>query len=373
MRLFTAIIIAFVIYVLQRKLYRKNWNKKLDVSIQFRDLDCAVGDENVLTETINNAKSLPLPVLHAKFSVDRSLEFDDIDNSAVTDSYHRNDVFCVLGNQKITRHLTFHAKKRGYYEIPSMEVVAKDFFLLSTFADSKKNHTNLHVYPEPIQGAQIDMLSKTLMGELSVRKNLVEDPFTFGGIREYSHNDSMRKVNWKASAKTSDLMVNVYQFSSDQYVKVLLNLETNALHRAEQLQEISIRLASEICGRFLQENTPVMLASNGIDKVSKVVDTIDRGSSMEHKQTIDRCLARMEKSAGNDVFMDMLDKYIAEGDTNVSYIIISPYYRDDLLVKLDYLKEHDIPVSMIVPYYSMEEFDATRDYIHGWAVTYNES
>ncbi|MDO5126630.1 MAG: DUF58 domain-containing protein [Eubacteriales bacterium] len=372
MRLFAAIIIAFLIYKLQNVLYRKNWNKNLGVSIEFRTSECSVGDENALIETINNAKSLPLPVLHAKFAVDRSFTFLNRKNAAVSDLYHRNDVFCVLGNQKITRQLEFRVQKRGYFEIPAMEVVAKDFFLLGTFADSRRNVTSLHVYPAPIKGAEIDNLSMTLMGELAVRRNVLEDPFMFGGIREYSHNDSMRKVNWKASARTGELMVNMYQYSSDQYIKVLLNMETNMLYGATQLQEVSISLVSEICGRFLQDNIPVMFASNGIDKVSGIVDTVEPGSTTEHKVTIDKCLARIEKSAGGDSFFSMLDKAIAEHEKNVSYIVISPYYKEDLLEKLDSLVERDVAVRMIVPYFDTDGLSAERSYIHGWAVKFNE-
>ena len=371
MRLFLAIIIAYVIYRIQHSLYRNNWKSKLNVAVRFRDYDCSVGDKNVLIETINNAKSLPLPVLHAKFSVDRGLVFENLDNSVVTDGYYRNDVFCVLGNQKITRQLVFCAQKRGYYEIPSVELVAKDFFLLGFFAQKVKNHTNLHVHPAPIVGEQIDTLSMTLMGDLQVRKNLLEDPFVFSGIREYTYGDAMRRVNWKASARTGALMVNQYQYSSDQCIKILLNMEPYSMDRPEGLQEESIGLASELCGRYLQENVPVMFESNALDKVSKTLSAVEQGSSIEHQRTINRCLARVDGYAGYDKFIEILERAILAKEKNVSYVIISPYCREDLLEKIDYLQEHDIPVRMIVPYYNKYGFSASRDYIYEWQVKYN--
>lgn len=373
MRLLIAIFVAIIIYNLQHSLYRKNWLKNLTASVKFQQPECMVGEENAIIEVINNAKNLPLPVLHAKLSVDRSLRFDNQDNSSITDSYHRNDVFCVLANQKITRQLSFRAQKRGYYEIPSVELVAKDLFLTGVFAESVKNHTHLYVYPEPIRGVEIDTLSMTLLGEMQVRKNLLEDPFIFNGIREYTTGDTMNRVNWKSSARTGDLMVNQFHHSSDQYIKILLNLEPNIMNRPEELLEESIRLASELSGRYLRDNVPVMFASNGIDKVSKQVSTVEQGSSIEHHTTINQCLSRIEKSAGNEVFMSYLDQAIKTGEKNISYVVISSYCREEILEKLDYLNSHDVPVRMIVPYYNIFGLEKTRDYIYGWQVKYNES
>lgn len=373
MRLLIAILVAIIIYNLQRSLYRKNWSKNLTASVKFQKSECMVGEQNVLIETINNAKNLPLPVLHAKLTVDRSLAFDNQENASVTDSYHRNDVFCVLGNQKITRQLSFRAQKRGYFELPSIELVAKDLFLTGIFAESIRNRSHLYVYPESIQGIEIDTLSMTLLGEIQVRKNLLEDPFIFNGIREYTTGDTMNRVNWKASARTGDLMVNQFHHSSDQYVKILLNLEPNTMNRPEELLEISIRLASELSGRYLRDNVPVMFASNGIDKVSKQVSSVEKGSSIEHHATINQCLSRIEKSAGNEVFMSYLDQAINNGEKNISYVVISSYCRETLLEKLDYLNSHDVPIRLIVPYYDVFGLEQSRDYIYGWQVKYNES
>lgn len=373
MRVLMAIFVAIIIYRIQHSLYRKNWAKHLSATVKFQDMECSVGEQSVLIETINNAKTLPLPVLHAKFSVDRSLEFENQDNASVTDSYHRNDVFCILGNQKIIRQLSFCAKKRGYYDIPSIELVAKDLFLTGIFANNIRNSTHIYVYPETIQGAEIESLSMTLLGEMQVRRNLLEDPFIFNGIREYTTGDTMNRVNWKASARTGDLLVNQYHHSSDQYIKILLNLEPNMINRSEKLQEVCISLARELSGRYLRNNVPVMFASNGIDKVSKQISSVEKGSSVEHHATINKCLARIDKNAGNDVFLSYLDQAINKGEKNVSYIVISSFYRDSILERLDYLNSHDVPVCMIVPYYDIFGIDQVRDYIYGWQVKYNES
>ena len=87
------------------------------------------------------------------------------------------------------------------------------------------------------------MFCSHLLGELETRRNQMEDPYTFRGIREYTYGDTYGKINWKATAKASKLMVNMYGYTSEQRVRILLNLETNIMVKTEYLQEMSIRMA----------------------------------------------------------------------------------------------------------------------------------
>ena len=95
MNLIVALVIASLVYIVQKRLYAKWWNRNLDVTISFEDTCVREGDASALTEVIYNGKFLPLPVFHVKFSTDRSFRFADTENTVVTDSYYRNDVLCA--------------------------------------------------------------------------------------------------------------------------------------------------------------------------------------------------------------------------------------------------------------------------------------
>ena len=91
-----------MIFFIQRFVYRKLWNKNLDVSISF-DREILYEDENnVLKEIITNRKYLPLPILQVKFSITRTFLFERQENTKVTDRYYRNEFFTVMPLQKIT-------------------------------------------------------------------------------------------------------------------------------------------------------------------------------------------------------------------------------------------------------------------------------
>ena len=372
MNLIVALVIASLVYIVQKRLYAKWWNRNLDVTISFEDTCVREGDASALTEVIYNGKFLPLPVFHVKFSTDRSFRFADTENTVVTDSYYRNDVFSVLGYRKITRRLPFQTGKRGLYGIPSLNMTARDFFMTTNFAYSRKSDAWLYVLPKRVASPELSMFCSHLLGELETRRNQMEDPYTFRGIREYTYGDTYGKINWKATAKASKLMVNMYGYTSEQRVRILLNLETNIMVKTEYLQEMSIRMAGTIAEYFLQHKVSAELVSNGIDCMTGACERVEAGMSMEHGETIDKYLARIKENAGIDAFMQMADTEIQQMEEPITYVIISPYYKEDLLLKLDYMHKNHPELHMVVPYYDIQDKTGWRGYMQGVEVKWNE-
>ncbi len=372
MNLIVAIVIAILVYIVQQRIYAGLWNRNLDVAITFEDDYVEAGESSALVETIRNGKFLPLPVFHVKFSTDRSFCFEDQENVAVTDGYYRNDVFSVLGHQKITRRLAFHTTKRGLYGISGLNMTARDFFMTGNFAKSMHSDTWLYVLPKKIHSPQLLTCSNILLGELSAKRNLTEDPYVFTGIRDYAYGDTMHRINWKATARTGDLKVNMYGYTAEQRVKILLNLETNSMIRPDYLQEMSIELASSVADALLRQKIATAICSNGEDILSGHCEKLEAGASMEHRLSVDKYLARIQKNNGLETFFRILNQEIMHPEKNMTYIVISPYYKEDLLLKLDYLEKQGAGVFMLVPYYDIQDKEGWRAYMHGLEVKLNE-
>ena len=117
MNLVFATLLLVVIYFVQKKIYRKTWNKNLDAEIYFSKDYIECGESAELVEVVSNDKFLPLPVFHLKFSVDKSLDFIDKSNSKITDRYHKNEVFSIMGHERITRKLVFLGGNRGVVSV----------------------------------------------------------------------------------------------------------------------------------------------------------------------------------------------------------------------------------------------------------------
>lgn len=372
MQLIIAIAIAIFIFIWQKSLYNRMWDEGLRVDIRFKDSYINAGERSALIEVINNAKLLPLPVLHIKFSTERSFIFDNQDNVSVTDCYHRNEAFSIMGNQKITRKLEFQATKRGVFSINGVTVTAKDFFMTKTFAAPLECYNKLYIFPRKIETPEFETFFNTVMGEIEARKGLLEDPYTFRGIRDYDIRDNMSKINWKASAKSGQLMVNQYGYSWEPRIKILINLDTNLMIKGDYITELCIELASSIAMQFLSNRVSVGLVSNGLDEKKQLLGSLSSGTTMEHMVTIDKYLAAIGENSGIEGFVDIIDGLIDTYDRESTYIIISPYHRDDLLDKLDYLREIGMDFHMLVPYLDIQGITNRREYMYDWEVELDE-
>ena len=122
------LLLAVILYSIQRIVYMKLWAKNLEVDIHFEGREIFEGERGRLVETITNAKRLPLPMIKCKFLTSRNLMFDNATVNQNTDNYYRNDVFTLSGRERLTRTIAFKAVKRGLYNINNAELVGTDMF-----------------------------------------------------------------------------------------------------------------------------------------------------------------------------------------------------------------------------------------------------
>ena len=349
MEILIAVLCFLVIYLGQTVIYRKYWDQGLSLDLDFDDRYLEIGDKSGITETITNRKMLPLTTLHVKFSTARSLQFQENENAVVTDFYHRNDPFSIMGNRKVVRKLSFTAKERGLFFISAVKLMAKDFLMSKTFALSVENQAYLYVFPEKLSNIQLDTVLDGMLGDLTSRRSLFPDPFAFSGLRTYSVGDPRKSV------------------------KILVCLEPNTMIRVHYIQEMCISIASTAASYFLDNRIPVMIRANGYDLLSGEVEWVDFGSSGEHRFTVDKYLARITENAGIDRFVEVLKQEVTDVDSNTTYLIVSAYHKKDLLNELDHMAEKGKNIYMIVPYLNIQGCDDIRPYLHGMEVELNDT
>ncbi len=328
-----ALIIAGLLYILQAILYEKYWDTNLSATISYDKTHASVGETIQLTEDIRNEKLLPLAVLYVKFSTSRTFIFEDSDNATVSDLYHRNDIFSIMGNQQITRTLNFRTTRRGYFTTDTINLVVHDLFLQHSHAVKLDNHTSLYVYPALLSDQSSLSLTSSVIGNLSKKKQY-EDPLSFRGIRDYTHHDSMRYINWKATAKQQQLMVNTYFDIQNTEIVLLFNLDTNVIQRDHRLQEYSISIVATLLHHLNMQGFATRLAVNIKDPFSNEIIVTELGIGAEHIQSLFEILARInlekELSPFDDFFGENSSLFRTTG-ANTAYLLVSNYRKDSLL------------------------------------------
>ena len=390
MKLLIAFVLAGVIYFLQAAVYKRLWNKNLDVSISFDREILYEGEENQLEEIIINRKYLPLPILQVKFSITRTFLFERQENTKVTDRYYRNEFFTVMPLQKITRTYPFVCSHRGYFHMENMDIICRSFFVDNKMIDTRVHEASVSVLPAHITHEDIPTSVNDLLGDIEKNLHINEDPFTFAGIRDYQPYDSMHSINWKTTARHGSLKVNTYNTTFSKKVVLLLNVEANSMQHAEDVIEWAIRIVSHMASYYVTGHIPTAMYTNGID-ASVDVDhseragrrdrvngsplqmdcpAIDAGADMAHIRTIEIALARLNTAQAPASFLKLLDERVTASKDPVEYVIVSNYRKRDLIDRYEALRGAGYSIHFIIPEYKLtgieDEFDTPE--FTGWLV-----
>lgn len=329
---------AGILYLLQMLYHKKYWDRRLEVEIRFDRRAVNEGEDSSLHEVIINRKAFPLLTLQVKFSVSRKLLFKEAENTATTDNNYRNDIFSVLSYEKISRTLPFRAEKRGYYQIWDLDLISYDLFHSRKSLVSRDTDTALYVYPRPIPFVLIRAPFQKMMGTLLTRKSSYEDPFEFRGLRPYQPQDPMKDINWKATARAGEFVVNVHDYTASRQVTIFLNLADDSSWHYERLFEDAIRLADTFAEQFLSQGIPVRLISNGTDVLTKEEFVLSAGAGLHHIRSMKEGLARL-----SDRCQDLKDLTpaitgeLAGGHSTDLYLLISYSQKQGLLQAFDLL------------------------------------
>ena len=325
-------------------------NLKLKVDFSKNIADC--GEDIELIEVVENKKRLPLPFIILKFATPLELKFYDTLKTPTSDFTYREDMLTMKPFSKHTRRIKVKCSKRGYYVFPRVGITTSDMFLFERFTKDFDNAANLMVLPKVLKTSITEILMSVTLSELQCRRTLVTDPFSLAGIREYGPNDPMKSINWKASARVGELMVNQNASTCAQKVNIFVNLEAYNPKGSTQLLESAISLAYTYLLELAKLNIPASLITNGRDVLSDLpaVSESDPGSTAVDKRGI--MLAGIDLRKPAVPFAGMLEKYLSSTDQGDFILIISPQYSDGFRALLSELKTHRPSLLWIMPCYS---------------------
>jgi len=341
-----AVIVVEIVY------YRLHALDNLRLKVDFSKNIADCGEDIELIEVVENKKRLPLPFIILKFATPLELKFYDTIKSPTSDFTYREDMLTMKPFSKHTRRIKVKCSKRGYYVFPRVGITTSDMFLFERFTKDFDNAANLMVLPKVLKTSITEILMSVTLSELQCRRTLVTDPFSLAGIREYGPNDPMKSINWKASAKVGELMVNQNASTCAQKVNIFVNLEAYNPKGSTQLLESAISLAYTYLLELAKLNIPASLITNGRDVLSDLpaVSESDPGSTAVDKRGI--MLAGIDLRKPAVPFAGMLEKYLSSTDQGDFILIISPQYSDGFRALLSELKTHRPSLLWIMPCYS---------------------
>ncbi len=126
------------------------------------------------------------------------------------------------------RVITFSCRghRRGGYIVGPVRVSGSDPFGFLVWKKQAGEHLRVIVYPS-IFTLELPNTGGLPAGNLSTNNKIYEDLTRFRSIREYIPGDDIKRINWKATAKTNKLYSNEFDPAHYFSVLIVLNLSTD--------------------------------------------------------------------------------------------------------------------------------------------------
>ena len=235
--------------------------------------------------------------------------------------------------QRITRQVRFSLNDRGAYTIGDYRLSAGDLLGLEEGKLQGKGKP-LVIIPERSRSYKsLDALGGFL-GDISVRRFILEDPILTVGFREYSGREPMKAISWTRTAETGKMQVKQYDHTAEHTVTVLLNVDG----ANPQTLEECFRLARSVCEDLENRKIPYALRTNGNlnSPVGKLFFLAD-GLGSKHLNTILYALGRADgtcfRSLQSLVWETLRKRRIQE-----AFIVITPCRSAQTLTQLHKLE-----------------------------------
>lgn len=279
-----------LLYLIQRGLYTTLWDRGLKLKLRFGAAAITEGESVTVTERVENRSWLPLPVLNYEYVLSRN--FAPVTESGARPIMLRRQL-ALAGHRAAVNRCAVLGLPRGVYTVIEARLLSSDLFYTCKLEHRETCVNRLTVYPAKLPAEKLEVPFRQLLGAVLTRRMAQEDPFQLKGIRPYEIYDSLRSINWKASAKTGELKVNQYEYSTDEALVFLLDLSEGSEAEREEL----LRLASSLSQLFLRRGISVSLRSNGRSCVSGAAVRVPSASGIGHQNAVDAALAEIKLSA----------------------------------------------------------------------------
>lgn len=213
-----------------------------------------------ITIHLKNEGRLPLPWVRATESVAVQLRQGAPVNTVV-----------ALGHKKqVDLTYTIAARRRGFYQIGPLRLTMGDLFGIQPERHATLPAEYITIYPRIIPLVRLGLPSRLPFGVLASQQRLFADPARPMGVRDFRSGDSLRQINWKASAHTRQLLVRTYEPAISLETAVLLDMHTDTYTRQSRANTIewAIEVAASLAAHLVNQRQAVGLITNGIDPLA---------------------------------------------------------------------------------------------------------
>ncbi|GCE10239.1 DUF58 domain-containing protein [Tengunoibacter tsumagoiensis] len=325
------------------------------------------GEEVMLDLTVENIKLLPLPWLELEERLPRDLTLKEQKVRTGSSSYQvtLNALFHLSWYERVTRRYTLQGTTRGIHIFGPTTLHSGDGFGFLKREGHLNNEQFILVYPLILPLTSFHLPARHPFGDHRSQQRLIEDPSRVVGVREYAYGDSLRRVDWKATARTLTMQSKIYESTTTYTIAIFLNVTLQLdVHYGfyPELRELCISAAASIADWSINQGYAVGLYVNTVPyqpeekpwKLNQSPEQILRerriripaASTEEQRTRILEMLARIQNTQGCT-----LDELILSERSNLlagtTALIITSTINEKLLDAILHLRRHGNAVALL--------------------------
>lgn len=197
-----------------------------------------------------------------------------------------------------------HSTRRGLFRVGPVVVESSGpFGLVRRFRVDPKA-LFVTVFPKTVALGQGWPLGHHPIHQVPRRKSLFEDPTRFLGIRDYRHGDELRRVHWRATARSGKLQIKLYEPAvlSGALIAVEMGADAYPGHEAapdgsDARVELAVTAAASLAEFVLAGDQKVGLLANGNDAAESFPDDWTGGSFRRLEEALEEAGRRRRITA----------------------------------------------------------------------------
>ena len=309
-------LLFLLLFFLERLLFSRLWGKGIDVSLSFSSSSIREGESVDVEERSENRNYFPFVSVTLSWALDRlySPYRQGSSRLSVASTFH-------FPRRSIIRRTTsIEGLERGVYTISEGKISSTDLFSVDEHSSDIFFDTTLHVFPARKKMFGRSFAYRGYLGSVLSKERSLEDVFEIKTIRQYLPTDPMRNVNWKATARTGSMKVNQYEWTTEESVTVVLDLQGGSEEEKEEL----IRYTSSFSALILSRGTALSLVTNGRDARDGRKVGVGKGSGEGHIRTIDTALSEIKVSSTTEDLSSLISSLGEDLSSSPVLFSVSP-------------------------------------------------
>jgi uncharacterized protein (DUF58 family) len=254
-----------------------------------------IGERVPLQVELENRKPLPLPWYEWRLALSEHLpvEKEVLGAAAVPGQKWLIRKGALGWYQRHQWTFTLAPDARGYHQVGPATIRSGDLLGAYTRSIEDERRSHLVVFPRVFSMEDLGLPSERPFGERRGGNRVFEDPLRIAGLREYRPGDPLRRIDWKATARSGDLRSRVYEPSATQQLYLLVNIDTMEHawegYLRDELERI-VSVSASLCvwaagaryavgllanGAFPDADRPIRLPpSRSRDQVSRLLEAL---------------------------------------------------------------------------------------------------